>query len=126
MTTDRKRYGVIEVRRLNADTYRLTINGELWSEVEWSASRQRWCIQDAAGQCLIHVEHIVGQDRDVQTAIRLAKRMIVDGRMPTPEEARQQLTQERKRLGEPLPLLGERQRRPELLNIPDRKPTEER
>jgi hypothetical protein len=89
--TDRRRYGVIEVRRINAETYHLTINGELWSEVEWSASRQAWCIQDAAGHCLTHVEHIVGQDRDVETAIRLAKRMIVDGRMPSPEQARASL-----------------------------------
>jgi hypothetical protein len=89
--TDRRRYGVIEVRRINAETYHLTINGELWSEVEWSASRQAWCIQDAAGHCLTQVEHIVGQDRDVETAIRLAKRMIVDGRMPSPEQARASL-----------------------------------
>ena len=34
--TDQRRYGVIEVRRINADTYHLTINGEMWSEVEWS------------------------------------------------------------------------------------------
>src|SRR6476646_3427677 len=101
--TDRRRYGVIEVRRLNAETYHLTINGQMWSEVEWSPSRQRWCIQDAAGQCLAHTEHIVGQDRDVQTAIRLAKRMIVDGQMPSPEEAHQQLEErsERSALGEP-------------------------
>jgi hypothetical protein len=85
--TDRRRYGVIEVRRLNAETYHLTINGEMWSEVEWSRSRQAWCIQDAAGHCLTHVEHIVGQDQDVQTAIKLARRMILDGRMPSPEEA---------------------------------------
>jgi hypothetical protein len=79
--TDRRRYGVIEVRAINAETYHLTIGGVMWSEVEWSRSRQAWCIQDAAGQCLTHVEHIVGQDRDVQTAIRLTKRMIVDGRI---------------------------------------------
>jgi hypothetical protein len=89
--TDRRRYGVIEVRRLNANTYHLTVDGDLWSEVEWSPPRQRWCVQDAAGHCLSHVEHIIGQDQDAQTAIRLAKRMIVDGRMPAPEEARQQL-----------------------------------
>lgn len=77
--TDQRRYGVIEARRIKDSTYHLMIGGELWSEVEWSPSRQRWCIQDAAGHCLTHVEHIVGQDRDVQTAIRLAKRMIVDG-----------------------------------------------
>jgi hypothetical protein len=101
-----RRYGVIETRRINAITYHLTINGELWSEIEWSATRQAWCIQDAAGHCLAHVEHIIDQNIDVQTAIRLAKRMIVDGRMPTPEEAQAQLKreQERKRLGEPFVL----------------------
>jgi hypothetical protein len=101
--TDRRRYGVIEVRPSGLNCYHLTINGELWSEVEWSRSRKVWCVQDAAGQCLTHVEHIVGQDRDLQAAIRLAKRMIVDGSMPTPEEARLRLQneQERKRLGEP-------------------------
>ena len=108
--TDQRRYGVIEVRRINAETYQLTINGEMWSEVEWSSSRQRWCIQDAAGQCLTHVEHIVGHDRDVQTAIRLAKRMIVDGRMVTPEDAEQQLKEQerRDRLGEPWQLLQDK------------------
>jgi len=103
MTTDKRRFGVIEVWRRNAETYHLMIDGQMWSEVEWSHDRQAWCVQDAAGHCLTHVEHIVGQDRDPQTAIRLAKRVIVDGRMPTPEEALQQLRerQERYRLGEP-------------------------
>jgi hypothetical protein len=111
---DRRRYGVIEVRRINAETYHLTIADELWSEVEWSRSRQAWCIQDAAGQCLTHVEHIVGQDRDVQTAIRLAKRMIVDGRMPTPEEARRQLEAKIKGEGEakPIPFHMQREKVP--------------
>ena len=84
---DKRRFGLIEVRQVNERTYFLEINGRLWAEVEWSAERRRWCIQDAAGHCLTHVEHIVGQDKDPQTAIRLAKKMIVDGRMPTPEEA---------------------------------------
>jgi hypothetical protein len=95
--TDKRRYGVIEVWRRNAETYQLMIDGQMWSEVEWSHDRQAWCVQDAAGHCLTHVEHIVGQDRDPQAAIRLAKRMIVDGRMPTPEQAAQQLEQERER-----------------------------
>jgi hypothetical protein len=101
--TDRKRYGVIEVRRINAETYWLEISGQMWSEVEWSLERRAWCVQDAAGHCLTHVESIHGQDRDPQAAIRLAKKMIVDGSMPTPEEAQQQLEerQERARLGEP-------------------------
>lgn len=94
---DKRRYGVIEVYRINAATYHVKIDGELWSEVEWSPTRQRWCIQDAAGQCLAHVEHIVEQNKDVQTAIRLAKKMIVDGRMPTPQEARARLREERRR-----------------------------
>jgi hypothetical protein len=95
--SDKRRYGVIEVRRINSDTYHLIIGDEMWSEIEWSASRQRWCVQDAAGHCLSHVEHIIGQDRDVQTAIRLAKRMIVNGEMPTPEEAHEQLQAELER-----------------------------
>jgi hypothetical protein len=99
--TDRRRYGVITVRRINAETYWLEIDGQMWSEVEWSPSRQRWCIQDAAGHCLAHAEHIVGQDRDPQVAIRLAKKMIVDGSMPSPEEARAQLEAERNRKRKP-------------------------
>jgi hypothetical protein len=54
-------------------------------------------IQDAAGQCLAHADHIVGQDRDPSIAIRLAKRMIVSGEMPTPEQARARLQAELKR-----------------------------
>jgi hypothetical protein len=103
--TDHRRYGVIEVHRRNAETYHLIIEGELWSEVEWSHDRQAWCVQDAAGHCLTHVEHIVGQNRDAEAAIRLAKRMIVDGSMPSPQQATQQLNQEQehehKHLGEP-------------------------
>jgi hypothetical protein len=66
MTTDKRRFGVIEVWRRNAETYHLMIDGQMWSEVEWSPSRQAWCIQDAAGHCLAHVEHIVGENRDVE------------------------------------------------------------
>jgi hypothetical protein len=113
MTTDndRRRYRIIEVRFWGSPpTYRLTIDGQLWSEVEWSASRRAWCIQDAAGHCLTHVEHIHAQDVDAADAIRLAKRMIRDGRMPSPEEANRQLRerQERDRLGEPWELLPDR------------------
>ncbi len=84
--TDRRRHGVVEVR-LRSGIYRLTIAGQLWASVEWSPSRRRWCIEDGIGRCLMHVEHIHGEDPDPQAAIRLAKKMIRDGRMPTPEEA---------------------------------------
>ena len=97
MKSDPRRYHPIEVRRINASTYHLCIDGKMWSEVEWSPSRRAWCIQDAAGHCLTHVEHIIGQDRDPQTAIRLAKRMIVSGEMPSPEEAHAQLRAEQER-----------------------------
>jgi hypothetical protein len=84
------RFGVIEVRFEGGPPaiYRLTVAGQLWSSVEWSPTRRRWCIEDGVNQCLAHVEHIHGEDPDPQAAIRLAKRMIRDGRMPTPEEAR--------------------------------------
>jgi hypothetical protein len=90
---DPRRHGVIEVTYDSGAhaVYRLTVVGELWSSVEWSPSRKRWCIEDGVGQCLAHVEHIHGEDVDAQRAIRLAKAMIRDGRMPTPEEAREAL-----------------------------------
>jgi hypothetical protein len=122
--TDKRRYEVITVRRMNAETYWLEIGGVTWSEVEWSAKRRAWCVQDAAGHCLTHVEHIVGQDRDPQAAIRLAKRMIVDGRMPSPEEAQAQLAreQERKRLGEPI--IGDITATPQAVLLPKRGSTD--
>jgi hypothetical protein len=102
MTTtgsDRRRYGVIETQfhpHEQIALYVLTIGGQTWAQVEWSPSRRAWCIQDASGRCLAHCDAIHGQDVDAQTAVRLAKRMILDGRMPTPEEAEAQL---RERLG---------------------------
>src|SRR5262249_49284760 len=89
--TDKRRWGVIEVRQVNARTFHLTINRQLWSEVEWSPQRGAWCVQDSAGHCLAHCEHIQGQDIDQRTAVALAKAMIRDGRMPTPEDALRQL-----------------------------------
>jgi hypothetical protein len=93
---DKRRWGVIEVslRPRPIPTYSLLIDGELWAAVEWSATRRTWCIEDAAGHCLTHCEHIVGGDIDRPTAIQMAKAMIVDGRIPTPEEAYQQLEAE--------------------------------
>src|SRR5882672_8798674 len=35
----------------------LFINGEMWAEVQWSGQRKAWCIQDACGHCLSHIEH---------------------------------------------------------------------
>jgi hypothetical protein len=68
--------------------YRLYILGELWASVEWSESRGRWCVEDACSQCLAHIEGICGAAPNATMAILLAKQMIRDGRMPTPEVVR--------------------------------------
>jgi hypothetical protein len=84
----------------------------LWSEVEWSPRRRTWCIQDACGHCLAHCEHIHGDHIDQRTAVALAKAMIRDGRMPTPEEAERRLQQrqlqEHERLTLPLDLAADK------------------
>ena len=70
---------------------RLTIDGQLWAEVEWSERRQRWCIQDAEGHCLRHKSSIHGAEVSKAAAVALAEAMIRDGRMPDPETAKQNL-----------------------------------
>jgi hypothetical protein len=105
-TPDRRRFGVIETRfgqRSGIAHYDLTINGEPWACVEWSPTRRRWCLQDASGRCLAHCDAIHGENVDATTAVQLAKAMIRDGRMPSPEQARRQLEErlQRDRLGEP-------------------------
>jgi hypothetical protein len=87
----------------------LTINRKLWACVEWSPSRRTWCVQDASGRCLAHCDAIHGEHIDAYTAVQLAKAMIRDGRMPTPEDAAQQLHErlDRDRLGEPLQQIPE-------------------
>jgi hypothetical protein len=118
-TADRRRFGVIETRYRQHGKiamYDLTINGKLWACVEWSASRRGWCVQDASGRCLAHCDAIHGQDVDAATAVKLAKAMIRDGRMPNPEEAQQQLDERLRRdqLGEPMEILSE----PRYANAP--------
>jgi hypothetical protein len=114
---DMRRYGVIEVKQINAKTFHLSINGVMWSEVEWSSKRQTWCIQDSEGHCLVHCEHIVGADVDQQTAIAEARAMILDGRMPSPEAAKAASRQRQrefveKKLGEPMEILQETKKVP--------------
>jgi hypothetical protein len=112
-TTDRRRYGVVETQfrqHGKLAMYNLTINRQLWACVEWSPDRKAWCVQDASGRCLAHCDAIHGENVDAQTAVKLAKAMIRDGRMPTPEAAQQQLEErlQRDRLGEPMGIIGDR------------------
>ena len=67
---------------------RLTIGGEHWGAVEWSEKRQAWCIEDAQGRCLSHSAHVHAQDTGKAAAVALAKAMIADGRLPSPQEAK--------------------------------------
>jgi hypothetical protein len=115
-TPDRRRFGVIETRfRQHGGIayYDLSINGELWACVEWSFTRRSWCVQDASGRCLAHCDAIHGENIDAASAVQLAKTMIRDGQIPTPEEAERQLKErlERDRLGKPWEPL------PDLLSI---------
>ena len=116
-----RRFGIIEVRYRTVSKlamYNLTINGRLWACVEWSSSRRGWCIQDGSGRCLAHCDAVHGQDIDAQTAVKLAKAMIRDGRIPCPEDAHEQLAGRLRRdrlgelqqpLGEPMEILAPRE-----------------
>jgi hypothetical protein len=92
---DPRRRGQIMVETVNAELYRIRIDGELWASVEWSPTKGVWCVEDGIGKCLAHVGHIHGEEPDADEAIRLARAMIRDGRMPTPEEAFARLDAER-------------------------------
>jgi hypothetical protein len=65
------------------------IDGEYWAAVEWSNKHQCWCIEDSEGACLRHQEAIHGAAPSKDAAVALATEMIRDGRMPTPQEAKQ-------------------------------------
>jgi hypothetical protein len=65
------------------------MDGVLWAAVEWSETRQAWCIEDVEGHCLRHRDHIHGKVADKDAAVMLATAMIRDGRMPTLAEASQ-------------------------------------
>lgn len=95
MSTDKRRFRPIEVRQRGSNVHLLLIDRVVWAEVEWSPSRRAFCVQDAAGHCLTHVEHIHATAGDPQEAVRLARKMIMDGRMPTPEQAEAQLRERR-------------------------------
>lgn len=78
----------IEWSKNGAAIGRLYIGSEFWGAIEWSAKREAWCIEDAEGACLSHVASIRGQTSSRAKAVTLAREMIRDGRLPTPEQAK--------------------------------------
>lgn len=93
--TDDPRRGAEIVVRLRGvahnQTAHLYIDGQRWAFCEW-ASNGRFCIEDNEGLCLEHIEgleHIAGAAATLKQAVDLATAMIRDGRMPSPEQAKQ-------------------------------------
>lgn len=66
----------------------LYVGDEFWGAIEWSAKREAWCIEDAEGKCLRHVASIRAETSSRSKAETLAREMIRDGRLPTPERAK--------------------------------------
>jgi hypothetical protein len=87
MANDPRRQEPIKIR-WDGMIGKLVINGELWSEVEYSEKHRKWCIQDAEGRCLAHKEHIHAFEDDKAAAVVLAEAMVRDGRLPSPEDAK--------------------------------------
>lgn len=100
---DPRRGGDIKVTG-NATRYILSIDGEMWAEIDWSEGRRAWCIQNCCGFCLEHIENMLAtipNDGSIPpdgithvdqlkptSAIEKAKRMIRDGTMTSPEDAK--------------------------------------
>jgi hypothetical protein len=66
---------------------RIRVGTEYWGAVEWSNRRQAWCIEDVEGGCLAHAASIHGKAASKEAAEALAREMIRDGRMPSPQQA---------------------------------------
>jgi hypothetical protein len=88
-SNDPRRQEPISIKWLNRGLIgRLLVGGEFWGAVEWSPKRNAWCVEDACGRCLTHQASICGQAEARDAAVKLARTMIRDGRMPSPEEAK--------------------------------------
>jgi hypothetical protein len=90
---DPRRQYPVEVSE-DGQMYRLRVLDTLWSTVEFSSKRQVWCVEDSANRCLTHVSAIHGDAASAAAAVRLAKQMIRDGRIPTPEHVRARMANE--------------------------------
>jgi hypothetical protein len=68
---------------------RIYIDEEHWASIEWSEKLQSWCIEDAEGRCLSHRSHVHGKAAAKKDAMALAFAMIADGRMTSPQRAKE-------------------------------------
>jgi hypothetical protein len=84
----RRQSRVVVAFRGEAKVGTVVVANQIWGAVEWSEKHGVWCIEDAEGQCLAHVESIHGEAASKEEAIALAERMVRDGTLPTPEEAK--------------------------------------
>jgi hypothetical protein len=83
---DRRRLRVIrtDYRR---GRYILTIDGRTWATVGWDSRRRAWVVRDPKGYPPPHLVLSQSESVDSETAVRLARRLIRDGSLPTPELA---------------------------------------
>jgi len=73
------------------------VDGVTWGAVEWSEKHGVWCIEDTEGKCLRHASSIHGRAAAKDEAIALAERLVRDGTLPAPEEAKRRRHEERER-----------------------------
>jgi hypothetical protein len=95
--TDPRRQGrvIVEFEDESSRTGNISVDGVIWGAVEGSEKRGVWCIEDVEGKCLRHASSIHGQAAAKDEAIALAERMVRDGTLPTPEEAKRLRDEER-------------------------------
>jgi hypothetical protein len=117
--TDARRQGRVVVAFNGGSIGTIFVDGVTWGAVEWSEKRGVWCIEDAEGKCLRHASSIHGQAAAKDEAIALAERLVRDGTLPTPEEAKRLRHEERERRAKRPSEMRRKQERAEGLRLFD-------
>ena len=115
--TDARRQGRVVVAFNGGSIGTIFVDGETWGAVEWSVKRGAWCIEDAEGKCLRHASSIHGQAAAKDEAVALAERLVHDGSLPTPEEAKRRRHEERERRAQRPSELRRKQEREESRHL---------
>ena len=84
-----KRVMVVFIGENDKEVGTLFVAGQTWGAVEWSEKQGVWCIEDREGKCLKHASSIHGKAVAKDKAVALAERLVRNGELPSPEEARQ-------------------------------------